>query len=140
MADEAKVVNPWEDRRREAHRAETKANFERSKRFAHMGGFRVGQPVFEAVKQAMWDIREYRQAYNQLHEFYDEVATAVTATADALAIAIEDAASSAAMPLDDDTIRWVVAGMRCPARPFCTGCASCQTITSPLRPMEVSRG
>ncbi len=51
-------------------------------------------------------------------------------TADTLASQIEGAAGP-----DQDalTIRWVLAGLRCPARPFCTGCESCQTVTAPTR-------
>lgn len=131
------TTNPWEAARREKYLAETAVNFERSRRFSHIGGFRSGQPVFKAVLQAMRDIREYRQARNQSHDIYDEVATAVTATAEALALAIEESATRADVTLDDATIRWVAAGLRCQIRPFCSGCAACQTITSPLRPAEV---
>ncbi len=30
-------------------------------------------------------------------------------------------------------VTWVLAGMRCPKRPFCTGCQGCFTITAPNR-------
>jgi hypothetical protein len=37
---------------------------------------------------------------------------------------------------DDATLRWIAAGLRCRYRPFCTGCESCHTVTSPGRSAE----
>jgi hypothetical protein len=54
--------------------------------------------------------------------------------ADQFARDIESAAHEAGQ--DPATIAWVVAGLRCPDKPFCTGCRSCFTITAPLRPND----
>ena len=91
--------------------------------------------VFERVDSALRALREFRRARNQNFAGPDEeVGLAIAVTADELAAQI---AAKAGPEQDHTTIAWVLAGLRCPRRPFCTGCPGCFTVTSPLRDCEV---
>lgn len=87
-------------------------------------------PVFERVKAALWALREWRQVNNQQQRSEDEAALAVRVVADSMASEIQGAASG---EQDAATIAWVVAGLRCPRRPFCRGCDSCFSVDAPHR-------
>lgn len=97
-------------------------------------GVAVDTPVARRLRDAQWAHQEYRDAHGQDRNMggYD-LSLGVRVVADQLARDIEDAAATAGQ--DPATIAWVLAGLRCPRRPFCTGCGACFTVTSPLRPM-----
>jgi len=86
--------------------------------------------VYRRVAAALGAVRRWRQVSNTLGDDYETEGVAVRVTAEALAGQI-DAAATARQ--DPGTIAWVVAGLRCRRRPFCTGCGACQTVTSPHR-------
>jgi hypothetical protein len=89
-------------------------------------------PVLARVIKAVAAVRQWRYVNNQQMQTDEMEVIAVRVAADQFAADILNAAHDAGQ--DPTTIAWVVAGLRCPARPFCTGCRSCFTITSPLRP------
>ncbi len=88
--------------------------------------------AYERVVKAVQAVQEWRSANNQQMQGNELERLAVLVCADQFATEIEDAAHSSGQ--DPATIAWVVAGLRCTSRPFCTGCRSCFTVTSPLRP------
>lgn len=120
--------------REEARRAAVKVEFDRWYQF--LGGLRLGGlgyrgcEIYERVIKATKAIREYRYVMNQPVQDNELEVLAIRITADAFASQI---AAAADRSKDPDTVAWVVAGLRCTAQPFCTGCASCQTVTSPHR-------
>lgn len=87
-------------------------------------------PVYTRLEKALYALREWRNANQQRHHQDDEVSMAIRIVADSMASEIAAAAGDGQ---DAETIAWVVAGLRCPARPFCLGCPSCFTITAPHR-------
>lgn len=94
-------------------------------------------PVFERLDKALTALREFRRARNQRFGGPDEeIGLAVAVVADELAAQI---AAKASPEHDHATVAWVLAGLRCPRRPFCTGCPACFTVTSPLRDCEAAR-
>lgn len=104
--------------------------FERWSRFLGLRAWGFDVEAFERVRRAIRDVTEYRRAHNQRGADYEDEIFAVRVCADTFASQIEAAAGDR----DADTISWVVAGLRCPQAPFCTGCPACQTVTSPARP------
>lgn len=88
-------------------------------------------PAGKRLSDALWALRQWRMTHNQSQEMRDEVALGVRMTAETMADQIQAAAGP---EHDPATIAWVLAGMRCPSRPWCAGCVACQTVTSPLRP------
>lgn len=92
-------------------------------------------PIFERLDKALQALREFRRARNQGFGGPDEeVGLAVAVVADELAAQI---AAKAGPEYDHATVAWVLAGLRCPRQPFCTGCPACFTVTSPLRDCEM---
>ncbi len=87
-------------------------------------------PVFTRLEKALFALREWRNANQQRHEWREEVALAVRVVTDSMASEI---AAAAGEQQDAATVAWVVAGLRCPARPFCRGCDACFTIDAPHR-------
>jgi hypothetical protein len=88
-------------------------------------------PVFDRLDKALRAMREFRAARSQGGGRDDEeISLAVGVVADELAGQIAAAATTGQDPA---TIAWVLAGLRCPRQPFCTGCPSCFTVTAPLR-------
>ncbi len=122
---------------RQAELDRTEGPFRAIQRFLEMD-FAYGQgerrpTVLTRVKEAALALRAYRRARGQ-DMFGDyEHALPVRICADQFGIDIADAAGERD-DLDPYTIRWVLAGLRCPWRPFCRGCPGCFTIDSPLRP------
>ncbi len=95
-------------------------------------GRRPASEAFSRLVKATSAVRQWRYVNNQQLQTDELEALAVRVCADQFARDIEDAASGG--PHDSATIAWVLAGLRCPRRPFCRGCRACFTITSPLRP------
>lgn len=87
--------------------------------------------AYERVVEAFRAVSEWRYANNQRGQDHELERLAVRICADQFAREIEDAAHAAGQ--DPATIAWVVAGLRCPARPFCTGCDACFTVSAPHR-------
>lgn len=106
------------------------AGFERWSRFLGLRAWGFDVPAFNRLVAASRAVTDYRRAHNQRGGDYEDEILAVRVCADTFAGEIEAAAGDR----DADTISWVVAGLRCPQRPFCTGCPACQTVTSPARP------
>lgn len=92
---------------------------------------RPGAAVALRVDRATDAVREWRYANDQRNQDREIETVAIRVAADQFARDIEDAAAAAGQ--DAATIAWVVAGLRCPCRPFCTGCDACFTITAPHR-------
>lgn len=90
--------------------------------------------VYERVTKARAAVREWRYVNNQQMQDNELEILSIRIAADQFARDIEAAAHEAGQ--DPATIAWVVAGLRCPDKPFCTGCRSCFTITAPLRPND----
>jgi len=90
--------------------------------------------AFLRVRDGFRAVRAWREANQQRMQTDELEKLAVRICGDQFARDIEDAAPGAGQ--DPNTIAWVVAGLRCPRRPFCTGCSACFTITSPNRPNE----
>jgi hypothetical protein len=91
---------------------------------------RKAPAVVTKLRDALFALREWRRANNQQERDDDEVSLAITIVAGTMAGEIAAAATS---QQDSATIAWVVAGLRCPRRPFCTGCESCFTVDAPHR-------
>lgn len=93
-----------------------------------------GAAVALRVDRAADAVREWRYANDQRGQDREIETVAIRVAADQFARDIEDAAADTGQ--DPATIAWVVAGLRCPRRPFCTGCNACFTVTSPHRADE----
>jgi hypothetical protein len=104
--------------------------------FGDVWGRRKSAPVVTKLKEAFSALREWRHANQQSERLDDEVALAIRVVADAMATDIGEAAGP---HQDPATIAWVMAGLRCPRRPFCRGCDSCFTIDAPHRADEQFR-
>lgn len=91
----------------------------------------AGAAVALRVDRATDAVREWRHVNDQALQDREIETVAIRVAADQFAREIEQAA--AATGQDRATIAWVVAGLRCPLRPFCTGCQTCFTVTSPHR-------
>jgi hypothetical protein len=87
-------------------------------------------PVYRRLREALRALRSHRRLNNQQEREEDEVSLGVRIVADAMAGEISAAAGEGQ---DPNTIAWVVAGLRCPRRPFCLGCDACFTVDSPHR-------
>jgi hypothetical protein len=105
--------------------------FERWRDFLGLHEYGYGVPAFQRLKEAMYAVRGWRYASNTRGGDYETATLAVRVCADTFASQI---AAAATPECDEHTIRWVVAGLRCPSAPFCTGCPACQTVTAPERP------
>jgi hypothetical protein len=92
---------------------------------------RRGAVVADRVVRAARAVREWRSANGQRMQDDEIEQLAIRIAADQFARDIEHAAAITGQ--DPDTIAWVVAGLRCPRVPFCTGCDGCFTVTSPHR-------
>lgn len=104
--------------------------------FLHLAGWSTGRTA-SRLDQAMRALREYRDAHGQGRNMgHGETILAVRVVADELAAQIQEAASGGGQ--DEATIAWVLAGLRCPDQPFCTGCRSC--VTAPNRPIDGAVG
>lgn len=106
------------------------AGFDKWRDFLHLREFGWAVPAFKRLQKATLDLREFRRVFSQRGGDYEELTLAVRLVADTFASEIGAAADE---NQDAATVAWVVAGLRCPMRPFCTGCQTCQTITSPNR-------
>jgi hypothetical protein len=97
-------------------------------------GFTCGRAdrLHGRVTQALSALREWRRANNQQERPDDEVTLAIRVTAAELATQLAETADGRT-DLDSATIAWVLAGLRCPAAPFCEGCTACFTVTAPNR-------
>lgn len=84
------------------------------------------------VREAAQALNAYRRVRNQPMFGDYEYILPIRISADQFVHDIEDAAGERD-DLDPYTIAWVLAGLRCQARPFCRGCPTCFTITSPHR-------
>lgn len=123
--------------RQQRRRESTREPFERLcmpylglRRFLAHGGSEL--PVFRRLDKALTAYREFRHAHNQDLNMGDgELNLCVRVVADQFA---SDIAACAGAEQDAETIAWVLAGLRCPRRPFCQGCVACFTITTPMRP------
>lgn len=125
-------MTDWEKIRRE--RDEADARLRPYLHFLSLGdsGFYSRIPLVRRIADATAAYSNQRQRSQSLQFRPHELALfAARVTADTLASEILAAAGP---DQDDATLRWVAAGLRCSHRPFCTGCASCQTVTSPNRP------
>lgn len=98
--------------------------------FGDVWGHRKAPAVVKKLREGLAALREWRRANNQQESADDEVSLAITIVADTMAGEIAAAATN---QQDSTTIAWVVAGLRCPRRPFCTGCESCFTVDAPHR-------
>ena len=88
--------------------------------------------LHDKVDRALSALREWRQANNQQERPEEKVNLAIRTTAEELAAQLAESAG-ARPDLDPTTIAWVLAGLRCPAAPFCEGCNACFTVTAPNR-------
>lgn len=88
--------------------------------------------LHDKVAAALSALREWRRANNQQGRPADEVNLAIRTTAEELAVQLAESADGRP-DLDPATIAWVLAGLRCPAAPFCEGCNACFTVTAPNR-------
>jgi len=86
-------------------------------------------PVYEKLDKALSALRQWRWANNQQDRIEDQVCLSIRVVCDAMATQIAEAGAGQ----DPATIAWVVAGLRCPRRPFCHGCESCFTVDAPHR-------
>jgi hypothetical protein len=101
--------------------------------FLHLSGWSTGRTA-KRLDKALWALREFRDAHGQERNMGSgELILAVRVVADELAGQIQEAAGDPVHGADPATIAWVLAGMRCPSKPFCTGCTACFTITAPNR-------
>lgn len=107
------------------------AKFNQWREYLGLADYGYGVPVADRLRRARQDIQEFRRTNNFKGASGEEEALAVRVVCDTLADQILTTVTEAQ---DTDTVRWVVAGLRCPARPFCTGCSRCATVTSPQRP------
>lgn len=106
--------------------------FEAILRFMHvdMGDWRGGRlPVYERLDKALSALRQWRYVNNQQDRTEDQISLAIRIVCDAMATQITEAGAGQ----DPATIAWVVAGLRCPRRPFCKGCPGCFTVDAPHR-------
>jgi hypothetical protein len=87
-------------------------------------------PIAARVQAARRALDAWRNANNQRHNPDDIENLIIRISADQFAADIQGAAGP---EHDPSTIAWVLAGLRCPAQPFCTGCPSCFTVTAPAR-------
>lgn len=87
-------------------------------------------PVYRRLEEALQAMRSHRRLNNQADRQEDEVSLGVRIVADSMASEISAAAGEGQ---DSATIAWVVAGLRCPSRPFCRGCDACFTVDAPHR-------
>lgn len=117
-------------RESDERRAAAKPRFDKWIGFLNLAGYGFDTYVFRRVKEAVYDVRAWREASQTRGGDYEVETLVIRVAADTFASQIE----AAALPEHDrHTVAWVVAGLRCPARPFCSGCPSCFTATSPTR-------
>lgn len=117
---------------------EARGPFEEVRPFLHLRlpeGLSRERPshVFRRVTAATRAVRQWRYVNSQRMQDNEIEIVAIRISADQFARDIEDAAAQPGASLDPATIAWVLAGLRCPDKPFCTGCTSCFTITAPNR-------
>lgn len=124
----------WERRQREERKAKADERFQRSRRWlGRLRGYGQDVPAFKRALEAQWDIREHRQSHNLRGGDHEELHIALNVARETWAMEIQEACQGQP-DLDPHTVAVIVAGLRCPARPYCTGCPSCQTVTAPTRP------
>jgi len=130
----------WEQRQRErererneARRAATTEAFKPWLRYLSLGNYGLDVPAFRRLKDALWARTEHRNVHGLGHQAGEVETMAVRVVAETLANEVQ---ASQQPEHDAATIAWVVAGLRCPRRPFCLGCSACFTITSPERPND----
>lgn len=104
--------------------------FDRWRGYLHLDSYRT--PAFLRCVEATRAVRDFRHANGSRGADGEDTNIAVRVAADTFANQIQSAAGP---EHDPATIAWVVAGLRCKQTPFCTGCAACQTITCPTRPL-----
>lgn len=108
--------------------------FERLHGLMHLLEYGLAVPAARALQEAWRAYHAWRDANNQRREPDEVLALAVRVVAETFASQI---ASAATDEQDAATVRWVLAGLRCPSSPFCVGCSACQTVTAPARPAEL---
>lgn len=116
--------------------AKIDAAFEQWVPFMGLADYGYAVPLANRLRQALQDVGEFRRTHSFRGASGETEALSVRVVCDTLASQVLAAAPA---ELDAATIRWVVAGLRCPAQPFCTGCTRCVTVTSPSRAAEVPR-
>jgi len=120
------AVNDFERAMRRREEAE-----QRVKPWLRFLGLHHSSLLRKRVREAAGARLDHQQTSQTLSfDMYEIAELCARVTADTLASQIEAAADG---EQDFYTIRWVVAGLRCPAKPFCTGCIACQTVTAPTR-------
>ena len=129
----------WERQRREQRLAKAQVGFDRSRRWlGRLRDFGWGVPVFTRALDAQRDIREHRLATGYRGADYEDLHVTLNVARETWATEIL-AAAAGDPDMDAHTVAVIVAGLRCPSRPYCTGCPSCQTITAPTRPNDPPR-
>lgn len=125
----------------EAEAAALRPAFDVIRRFMGLRNYGIDVPAFRRIEDAIRTARDFRRANTNGGQLvsYEPLCLSVRIAADQFAIEIEDHAHDAGSDLDLSTVRTIVAGLRCPARPYCKGCPSCQTITAPVRENTAAR-
>lgn len=112
--------------------------FDRWRKFLHLAGFGWDVTAFKRLVKAREEIDRFRRA-NRTYDYggYEREIVAIRVAADTFANQIE---AEGFADHDPVTLRWVIAGLRCPQRPFCAGCDSCQSVIAPERAASVESG
>lgn len=122
----------YEQRRRRERIEAARVRFDRSRKYLHLGD-RWRLRVFTSAVEAAADIREWRDANNQARGDYEDEVVVLNVAREVWADEIQEAAAEDPL-MDPVTVATILAGLRCPSRPYCTGCVACQTVTAPHRP------
>lgn len=101
--------------------------------FLSLGAYGFGVRASDRLETATRAVEAFRRITKSRGASREMNNLAVRVVADTFADQIEAAGQNVH---DNATIRWVVAGLRCPSAPFCSGCIACQSVTSPLRPNQ----
>ena len=127
-------MTAFEEARRAERRAAADAAWERSGKWVRdLSGYGYDLPVFTKLRDVLRDVRMHRQTYNLSGGDYETETVAVNVVTTVMADEVL-AAHAGQDGIDPHTLNVIVAGLRCRARPYCTGCIACQTITAPTRP------
>lgn len=119
--------------RQEREKASATVEFEKWRWALSLAGWGYRLPAFRAIQEALQAIGEQRRTSGYRGLDYETETVAVRVLGRHFANEVQAAATD---EHDPATIAWVIAGLRCPAQPFCTGCSSCFTIAAPIRPNE----
>lgn len=133
------MTETWEQRQRRERIEKARVRLERSRKYLHLGD-RWRLRAFTKAVEAAADIREWRQANNQARGDYEDEVVVMNVVREVWADEIQEAAAGDPQ-MDPHTVAVILAGLRCPSRPYCRGCPACQTVTAPTRPnIEPKRG